>query len=400
MVAFDTVTPRSSGLRDAERPLAEWLRETAEEWGFCYEWQPIDSSLQPNDGLGDLTPNLLVWPPSSEELAAAGRSWLIFDGHLDTVSLDGMTVPPLGDSVELSDRIVGRGACDAKGAGAAMLWALKEAAEGGAAKGPVAVLFTIGEESDQRGAQSFARFGAPRLREARGWDVGAMIVGEPTGMNAVAATGGFLRWKITTRGVAAHSSRPERGRNAIDAMVRLLARLKSDYIDRLDTSHPLAGRAACSVTLIEGGTQHNIIPEACTVTVDRRLVPGESPDHELAAASAVLEGMGQGAEGILAEHHDIESAVPMEHPANERLAAWAIAALELAGISAKRTGEPFTTNANHYTETGLPALVIGPGDIRQAHTKEEHLSLADLSAGVRGYRNLMRSWCGDGLASD
>lgn len=390
MVAFDTVTPRASGRADAELPLAEWLHAVAESWGLRCEWLPIAAPLQPTDASPGLAPNLLVWPPSNR----ADTPWLVLDGHLDTVDHAGMTVPPLGDAEPVSGAIRGRGACDAKGAGAAMLWALKAAHEAGNLAGSVAVLLSVGEEDHQVGARSFAEFDAPRLRAQRGWSVAGVVVGEPTQMRAVAATGGFLRWKLTTRGVAAHSSRPEHGRNAIVAMARVVAAMQDEYIDRLTAAHPLAGHAACSVTLIEGGVQHNVVPDRCTVTLDRRLAPGESSDAELAAVAALLEKRKSADPTLEYEQHAIETAPPMAGEANLPLADWCVERLADAGVASAVGGEPYTTNANHYAAAGLPCVVLGPGDIAMAHTKHERLELADLEAGVRGYGAILRGWRG------
>ena len=389
MIAIETVTPRVSGRPDAERPLGEMLRRLAESWGLRTEWLPVDPSFGPSYG-GEFAPNLLIWPAVSEKISSQNPLWLVFGSHLDTVGIEGMTVDPLGSDSE-EGIVYGRGACDTKGTGAAMLWALKRAVDAGSLARPVAVLLTVGEEDKQIGARSFAQFDRPRLAEERGWQLDQFIVGEPTQMQVVATTGGFIRWSLTTHGVAAHSSRPHLGRNAIVAMSRAVLALQTEHIDQLTETHPLIGPGSCSMNTIAGGTELNIVPEACTLQIDQRLLPGQSADEQLAHVTTVLDRLKQTDADFSYTLHDVETVVPLDSAANLPLGEWTKAILERTGITSAIAGEPYTTDANHLGAVGAQCAILGPGDIALAHTKNESIRAAELEEGVRGYQALMEA---------
>ena len=103
------------------------------------------------------------------------------------------------------------------------------------------------------------------------------IVGEPTRLRVVTAHKGSLWLRLETRGKAAHGATPQLGQNAIHEMARVVDLLESDYAAQLRRrTHPLLGTATVNVGQISGGTQPNIVPAACAITVDRRTLPGET----------------------------------------------------------------------------------------------------------------------------
>lgn len=369
MIAFDTVTHHVSGNDRAEQALAEWLASVAAEWGLQARWLPVE-------GLG---PNLLLTHPIND-----AAPWRLFDSHLDTVGVDGMTIDPFGG--QLADgRVTGRGACDTKGSGAAMLWAAREAIRADSLACNLAILLSVGEEHAQVGARSFVERDADRL----GWRPEVVIVGEPTRMRVVVASNGFIRWRVTTHGKAAHSSTPERGRNAITDMARVVLAINEGHIARLTASHPLTGRGTCSINGIHGGIQHNIVPDKCEIQIDQRLAPGESAEDALASVRRVLEELSREDRGFRFNFNSIESAAPFANDASMALGERIAKRLKESGVESHVEGAPYTTNANRYAPAGLPCVVLGPGDIAQAHTEDEWISVEQLELGVRGYRALM-----------
>ncbi|MEN1678752.1 MAG: M20/M25/M40 family metallo-hydrolase [Planctomycetota bacterium] len=369
MIRVNSVTPHASGTPDAERELADKMAALAVAWGL--EANPLSV-----DGAA---PNVLVTTHVDEQ-----APWLLLDSHLDTVDVGGMTVDPFGG--ELRDgRVYGRGACDTKGTGAAMLWALREAMAAGSAAANVAILFSVGEEHWQLGARWFVEQQLTRL----GWRPAGVVVGEPTEVHAVAASNGFLRCRLTTRGRAAHSSTPDRGRNAVSDMARVIAAIEERHIAGITASHPLTGRGTCSINGITGGTQHNIIPESCEIQIDQRLAPGEVASDALASIHAAVAPVAEERPGLDYEIHTVETAPPF---ASEASLAWGdrvAEKLRAAGFASTVRGAPYTTNANHYAAADLPCVVLGPGDIAQAHTADEWIAVDALQEGVRAYRALI-----------
>lgn len=370
MVSFDTVVAYHSGKTDPERELRTYLEQLACAWGFATQRLPVE-------GAGD---NLLI-----EYVVDESLPWLLFDSHMDTVGVEGMTIAPF--AAERRDgRLYGRGACDTKGTGAAMLHALKAYSAAENRPNNIALLFSVGEEHVQIGARQFVECSLPRL----GWRPSAVIVGEPTQMNVLAATGGFVRWKITTQGKPYHSSQPTRGHNAIYDMAQVIASIERDYLPKVTAEHPLIGRASGAITVMHGGTQVNVIPAQAQITFDRRLVPGEDATNEVAAVKEIIERLAATRAGMRVEHHSFESAPPLAPPDDGKLAELAMQAVRGAGIQSDIDGALYTTNGNHFAAAGLPTIVAGPGDIAQAHTLDEWISLEELDRGVEGYVALMQ----------
>lgn len=371
MVGFDTVVAYHSGVAEAERKLSDYLAGLATAWGFTVRELPIEGACG----------NLLI-----EHCIDPTLPWLMFDSHMDTVGVEGMTIDPFGGEIR-DGRLYGRGACDTKGTGAAMLWALREYAAGSQKPRNIAVLFSVGEEHVQTGARAFVEQHLALLD----WTPAGVVAGEPTQMQVLGATGGFVRWKMTTLGQACHSSKPDRGHNAIYDMARLVTALEDDYIGKIRATHPLVGNASAAITVINGGKQVNVVPAEATITFDRRLVPGEDGQRELNAVQALAAQVAASRPGMQVTHHQFESAPPMGTVDGGQFANQAVTALEGVGISSEVAGEPFTTNGNHFAAAGIPTIVVGPGDIAQAHTPDEWVSLEELDRGIAGYTAIMKS---------
>jgi acetylornithine deacetylase len=365
MVSFETINPGLGGSVGGETRLGAHLEKLARHWGFNTRRCPI------GDEAGRF--NLLV---TFETNSAA--EWLLFESHLDTVGVDGMIVPPFQLTAK-GDRLHARGACDTKGSGAAMLWALQEYAR--LAKKPrnAGIIFTVDEETRMDGAQAFA---AQELQEfipkLRG-----IVVGEPTQLRPVVAHNGALRWRTITRGVAAHSADPSKGRSAIRGMLQVIAALEEKFIPLARREFPLTGRAAASINVIRGGTAVNIIPDYCEIVCDRRLVPGETAAEVLAERDAALAG-------LAVEHDGQYLAPPLPPGGSTALHTWMRPAFAAGGLDDTAVGAPYATNASYYAAAGAPVLVLGPGDIAQAHTRDEWLDRSALTKATQLYGALLR----------
>lgn len=373
MVGFDTVNSAISGKPDAERALALYMEGQAQAMG-------LDARRLPVTGEGF---NLLVTRQVDRK-----APWLLFESHLDTVSVDGMTVDPFEGRIA-DGRMYGRGTCDTKGTGAAMLWALMRYSR---RSGPnnVAILFTLDEEVGKTGVRTFVASQLPDLD----WRPAGVIVGEPTRLQAVVAHNGVVRWRIRTEGVAAHSSNPGRGRSAIRMMTEVIEALEERYIARLASEHPLTGRAQCSINLIRGGTQINMIPEHCEIHVDRRVVPGEDPDTVIPAVERLLEELRSESPEltVVQETPDMVDS-PLDPAGGKAFGAFAATVLNSMGLPDGLSGVGYGTDASSFSRAGIPAVVLGPGDIAQGHTANEWIELEQLRAGVEIYYNLMMSGC-------
>lgn len=370
MVAIETVNRASSGRPFPEKLLALFLEEYAQRAGLKTRRLRLD----------DEAFNLIAWAEG------ASPNWVVFDSHMDTVSIEGMSIDPLSGEIR-GGRIWGRGACDTKSSGAAMLTALAIGAREGSLANNTAVVFTTDEEVGKQGANGLAETGFAEL----GWTPKLVVVGEPTQLQPVIAHNGVVRWTVETTGTPAHSSRPERGRSAITDMVRVISAIEGNYIPKLSARHPLTGKAQCSINIIRGGSQINVIPESCHVEIDRRVVPGEDAHAVLPTVEEVLEILRAECPGLRVRQRDAFIDPPMEPLEEDKVISWTAPVLEKHGISAVPRGEPYGTNASNYTTRGIPSVVLGPGNIAQAHTSDEWLELRQLDLAIDVYGGFMRT---------
>lgn len=323
-------------------------------------------------------------PSVVARLAGDREEALWFDAHLDTVSAGNMAFEPFEGRIE-GDRLYGRGAADDKASLAAMMAALINVARSGS-KPPLTVIFTgtADEEYRMRGLRSLLDSGL-RARAA--------IVGEPTGLEIVIAHKGVARFSIATRGKAAHSSRPEEGVNAIYRMARIVQALEAYAKGGVGReTHPLLGKATLSVGVIRGGEHVNVVPDRCEIDVDRRLLPGEDARRAVAQVKAYLS--------TAVEDVDVEVIGPtltvpgLSVSSEEPLVQGVAQAVREVTGKAPLTGMMGATHAGPLVAAGIPALVMGPGAMGQAHTATEELDLAQLDQAAAIYEALMRNGAG------
>ncbi len=312
--------------------------------------------------------------PGRENIVAylktpGARRTLLLEAHQDTVPIDQMTIAPFAAHIE-KGRLYGRGACDIKGGMAAMLACFARLVrERPADCGSVIMACTVDEENTMLGVRELVR---------RGLRADFAVVAEPTRLNIVHAHKGVTRWLLTTSGRSCHSSTPELGVNAIYRMARLLTVVER-YAERLrtGTADPLLGPPTLSIGVIEGGISVNTVPDSCRVEVDRRLVSGEEPAAVQGQLAEYLTGEG----GI---DFPFEMAPPwIREPALSPRGADEVIRLLGAAIDAERGSHrvhavPYGTDAATIAWSGIPAVIFGPGDIAQAHTRDEWVDLAEV----------------------
>ena len=325
----------------------------------------------------------LQTPSQAEEAgpAEAGEEAIWFDAHLDTVSAVGMEFDPYAARVE-GDVLYGRGASDDKASMAAMMAALIRVAQSGV-RPPADIIFTAtaDEEYRMRGLHSLLEGGLT----AR-----AGIIGEPTGLRVITAHKGVVRVTITTRGKAAHGSDPDAGVNAIYKMARVVQALEAYAKGGAGIeAHPILGRGTLSVGVIRGGEYVNVVPDRCVIEVDRRVLPGEEGRK---AVSELRNYLSNALEDIEAEVSPPTFLVPgLDLSAEHPLAEAAVAAVKQITGKASLGGMAGATHAGPLGRAGIPAVVLGPGAMGQAHTSTERLDLIQLEKAADVYELLMRN---------
>jgi acetylornithine deacetylase len=315
-------------------------------------------------------PNLMVrLVPKSKP-----RQRILLAPHLDTVNgTDDQFVPR-----KSKGRLYGRGACDTKGSVAAMISALLELAKESQRPGSTEIVFAglVDEENAQAGSRALA---------AGGFKADLAIVGEPTSLKVVTTHKGSLWLRFETRGKSAHGSRPELGRNAVHEMCRVVNLLQTDYAASLQgRAHPFLGQATVSVGVIAGGTQPNIVPDQCSIVVDRRTLPGETEERVRREIQKFLRRDGLHAvcaDNKLAPCHPLET-----NPGLPLVSQF----LSQVGQRAP-AGVHYFSDAAILGESGIPSVLFGPGDIAQGHTVDEWVDLAEVESAKESLARFLRS---------
>ena len=309
------------------------------------------------------------------------RAPLLVASHLDTVPVDGMEIDPFDPRLD-GDRLYGRGACDTKGGMAALVAALETVLARGTLRRPVVVVGEADEEFGSRGiADVLAHLGASRPD----W----VLATEPTSLRVVTHHKGIAEARIVARGVACHSSDPAAGRNAIYAIARAVLGLEALAARLAERRDPELGPATLSVGLVGGGHGFNVVPDHAWLVTDRRLLPGEDDTTVRRELDAALAEAGV-TESVAVEH--VEAKKPALATAATSAAVRSCrAALAGLGRDAPPASVAFATDAGLFAVRGIPAVVMGPGSIEQAHTAREFVDVEEVEAMAEVFVRLLET---------
>jgi succinyl-diaminopimelate desuccinylase len=289
-------------------------------------------------------------------------------------------VDPFGNETK-EDKIFGRGSSDMKGGVAAMLAAGMEVAKEAGRKAGITFVITAGEETGSQGAKHLAELG-----NVLG-DAGALVVPEPTSNNLVLAHKGALWLKLTTHGVAAHGSMPEKGDNAIYKAMTAIEKLR-EYTFK-GVSHPILGHPTLSVDTISGGAKINIIPDEATMEIDIRTVPGLTGDE-------VINDL----KSAVGSEMDFETILNLDAVASDLSDEWIKGVADLLKKSLdsndKSLGAPYFTDASFLTPAynNTPTVILGPGEPAMAHKVNEYCHISKIQEAKEIYASIARMWCG------
>lgn len=213
---------------------------------------------------------------------------IAMNGHLDTVPVsdpDRWRTDPLQGTLSEDGRmLLGRGAADMKGAVGVMLYTLQALKDAGL-KGTLQAHIVSDEE---RGAEFGTRHILSEIEAGRLPRPDYVLIGEGSQLKVRNAERGIFGFKVRFIGRASHTAAARvSGVNAIMLAAKGILALEGD----LDKSHPAVGKPVISVNMIEGGLVSNVVPGECTITVDRRTIPGETQETVLAEVRAKLDAV-------------------------------------------------------------------------------------------------------------
>lgn len=324
----------------------------------------------------------VLWGPEGDRanlfatIGPADVPGVIFSGHLDVVpaGVDGW----LGDPFELrqnGDRLIARGAVDMKGFVAVALAASVKLRHQALTR-PIQLALSYDEEAGCRGVPHLLA----SLPDLCAPPMGA-IIGEPTGLRPILRHKGKAALRITAQGLSGHSSRPDLGRNAIEALLPVLnaAVTLADTLRESGDRNPYFEPAYSTVQMgvVSGGVAINVIPEHAQVQIEARCVPGAAPLEVLAPLLKTVD-----------KYDALSAEVISNYPALDQDTDSPFADM-LVRVS-EQTALPavsFGTEAGLFHKAGIASIVCGPGDIARAHKPEEYITLPELEA---AYQMLLR----------
>lgn len=365
IISFDT-----SGPPTREKPLAEWIRDYLVDLGVRAELQEVA-------------------PDRANVIAKIGEGkgpGLVLSGHIDVVlsgNLDLWTVSGPFEPVIRDGKLYGRGACDMKGPDACILQAVKELLDSDF-KRQLTIVFTSGEDTggwfvsnvvgEKKVTPDDARYG---------------VIPEPSMMRIIRCHKGSGGAQVIIHGRAAHSSKPELGVNAILKGVDFLGELVRLQDELNETIYPLLGPSTIKPTIINGGFKSNIIPDRCEITINCRLIPQHKGLETLTGwLNRLISKCAERDETFSAEVVNARANVPLEVSEDNE-----IVRILMDILNTEPIGAPYYTEAVDYTQAGIPTVICGPGNIDQAHTPNEYITLDQLDYGVKAFKQLIRTVC-------
>jgi acetylornithine deacetylase/succinyl-diaminopimelate desuccinylase-like protein len=299
--------------------------------------------------------------------------------HLDTVPVDGMIIDPFDPVIE-GDHVLGRGSCDTKAGMAALLEALARVLERGSLKRNVIV---VGEADEELGSIGITDVLAHLGDRRPDW----VLATEPTELRLINAHKGVVHARVCARGRACHSSDPTAGRNAIVTLAKAILAIEKDAQIFTERPHPQLGPATLSIGIVRGGQAPNIVPDEAQIWVDRRTLPGETPEDVRRAIESSLADADVAGDVVVESCS--EEKPPLETAESSNAVRATAEALESLGLSPGCDHVAFGTDAGLFGRLGIPSVVLGPGSIDVAHTSREYVPIGEVEIMVRIYERLL-----------
>ena len=374
LVGAKSVSSKHAATDVSNQQASEVVAEMLRAHGFAVELQAVPGLRDKCNVVGSMGP------------ATPGEG-LLLAGHTDTVpfvAADWST----GDPLELKTqdgRCYGMGACDMKGFFAVIDAALRllGADALGQLKRPLRVWATAEEECGMEGARHLAQTAVPSKYA---------LLGEPTRLRPVYAHKGSVNEVVTCTGRAAHASDPSQGASALEGVVRIMGALQADLARTADQSADEAftpPQGTLNFGRCQAGVAPNTVPAHAELTVDRRLMPGESGDEVQERMRAVMREAVEEIEGVEIEFQATGFQLrPMSTPVDSEIVAYAA---ELAGCAPETA--PYGTEAPYYAGAGMEVVVMGAGSIEQAHQADEYVAIEQLERMAEMTACMIKRFC-------
>ena len=352
---------------ETEEEAARWVQERLREMGLATHWEEA----------APRRPNVIAILEGEP-----GGKTLMFEGHTDVVTegdRSQWTHDPFGGDL-VDGRIYGRGSCDMKAGLVAALGAVKAILRSGVRlRGNILLGALADEEGMMLGVKHFVR---------QGWaqKVNAAVICEPEDNRLCIAQKGVMWLRLQAKGKMSHGAMPLQGINPIYPMGPILVALREMEAAEIAKhgSHVFLGQPSITPTIfrspVAGEPQNNVMPAESTLTLDIRLIPGQSPDDMEGRIRALLEERKRAGERVEFSLEVLESRPPTATPREEPLVqAMHAAYLDLTGKEPTYGGVPGTTDGTIlFNWAGVPVVTCGPGDTHIPHQVDEWVGVDQL----------------------
>jgi len=343
----------------------------------------LDLRIEPSEVLlhrfAENRANLIV------RVGPEGQAGLLLSGHIDVVpagDLSHWDSPPFEPKIR-DGKLYGRGASDMKSAIAAFVKAIENHKSAKLKRGIIFVA-TAGEEIGFDGLSALISDGKIRTRDAM-----YGIIGEPTDLKVVRAHLGGTVFRVTFHGKSAHSSRPQLGINAVENAARFIVEVAALRERLREIVYPDLGNSVISVTMINGGTKENVIPEKCQIIVDCRRIPIHSDEYIRAELDKIIDKIRNIVPTfdttIDVKYNWSPLNTPKDHP---------LVVLAERIVGHKSEVAPYGTEGPLYQQLDIPTIILGPGKIENnVHAPNEYIEIKQLRDSVEIYSELIREVC-------
>jgi succinyl-diaminopimelate desuccinylase len=217
------------------------------------------------------------------------------------------------------------------------------------------------------------------------------IIGEPTNLNIGIKHKGALRLKINTMGKSAHGSTPQDGINAIYNMEKLINKLRKTLVlDYSKKNNSNLDNPTINIGIINGGTAFNIVPDFCSIEVDRRIIFGETIEYAINEFDSVVQELNEKENDFFAEIEKPLDFIPyLETDKNEIFVKIAHKSALKFAQNSEIVSLPYTTDGGFLSDLKIPTIVLGPGDIKVCHQKGEYISFNQLNLALEIYKDII-----------
>ena len=309
---------------------------------------------------------------------------MLWNAHIDTVpigDLENWRHDPFSGMIEDGEWIYGRGAGDDKGPSAAQVMAMVALKRSGVKLKGTLVVNPVADE------EGHGWRGTGWLAKERYYKPDIVVIGEQTNNEVALAERAYTFFRVIIHGESAHGGMPWNGNNAIVKAARFINLIDTELRPKLEQrTHQYLPHSSINVAKIHGGVKENVVPDYVEITLDRRVVPGETIDGAIAELQELLDRLAAEEPFEYEFCHDYRSGYPMytepDHPLIQTMLK---IKEELTNQPAEPTGYRQGCDARYFSDWGIPIAIYGPSDPAVGHSPNERVSIKQLVEATKLY---------------